>query len=125
MECPLCGHEKTHKHGKMPNGHQRFLCPSCHQTFSEKFDTLYYHRHLPPERIDQVLQAHREGVSLRGISRITGVAYNTVVSIIRAASTKALLVHNSQVREVTTDEVSGDEMWSFVKKTETMLARRN
>ncbi|MBF2002826.1 MAG: IS1 family transposase [Synechococcales cyanobacterium M58_A2018_015] len=32
MECPLCGHSKTHKHGKMPNGHQRYLCPACHQT---------------------------------------------------------------------------------------------
>ncbi|WP_448527577.1 IS1/IS1595 family N-terminal zinc-binding domain-containing protein, partial [Parathermosynechococcus lividus] len=32
MECPLCGHPKAHKHGKMPNGHQRYLCPTCNQT---------------------------------------------------------------------------------------------
>ncbi|OKH28395.1 hypothetical protein NIES1031_03920 [Chroogloeocystis siderophila 5.2 s.c.1] len=35
MECRLCGHAKVHKHGKMPNGHQRYFCPNCKQTFSE------------------------------------------------------------------------------------------
>ena len=76
MECRLCGHAKTHKHGKMPNGHQRYFCPHCKQTFAESFDTLYYYRHVTPEQIDQVLQAHSEGTSLRGVSRISGLAYN-------------------------------------------------
>jgi transposase-like protein len=84
MECRLCGHAKPHKQGKMPNGHQRYFCTHCQQTFAESFDTLYYYRHITPERIDQVLQAHSEGTSLRGISRITGLAYNTVVSILFA-----------------------------------------
>jgi hypothetical protein len=53
---------------------------------------------------------------LRGISRITGLAYNTVVSIVRSSSVRALLVHNEQVEQVETEEVSGDEMWSFVQK---------
>jgi len=116
MECRLCGHAKTHKHGKMPNGHQRYFCLECKQTFSESFDTLYYYRHISPEQIQQVLQAHSEGSSLRGVSRITGLAYNTVVSIVRSASHKAQLVHNVQVEDVTTSEVSADEMWSFVQK---------
>ena len=100
----------------MPNGHQRYLCLGCKQTFSESFDTLYYGRHVSPEQIQQVLQAQSEGTSLRGISRITGLAYNTVVSIVRSASARALLVHNDQVEQVETEEVSGDEMWSFVQK---------
>src|SRR4028119_2403453 len=116
MDCPLCGHAKAHKHGKMPNGHQRYLCPICHQTFSESFDSLYYRRHVSPEQIRQVLQAHSEGSSLRGISRTSGLAYNTVVSIIRAASQQAQLVHNAEVQSVQTEEVSADELWSFVSK---------
>ena len=51
MECPLCGYTKAPKHGLMPNGHQRYLCPACHQTFSESFDSLYYRRHTHPEQI--------------------------------------------------------------------------
>jgi transposase-like protein len=116
MECRLCGHLNTHKHGKAPNGSQRYYCPHCKQTFNERFDTLYYHRHITPEQIRQVLQAHSEGSSLRGISRTTRLAYNTVVSIVRAASQQAQLVHNAEVQSVQTEEVSADELWSFVSK---------
>lgn len=116
MNCPLCGHVKAHKHGLIPNGHQRYLCPACKQTFSENFDTLYYRRHVNAEQIRQVLPAHSEGSSLRGISRTAGLAHNTVVSIVRAASQKAQLVHNAEVQAVQTEEVSADEMWSFVSK---------
>ena len=122
MDCPLCGHAKAHKHGKMPNGHQRYLCPACSQTFSENFDSLYYRRHVSPEQIRQVLQAHSEGSSLRGISRITRLAYNTVVSLVRAASQKAQLVHNAEVQAVETEEVSADELWSFVSKNRNSVA---
>lgn len=50
------------------------------------------------------------------MSRITGLAYNTVVSIVRSSSVQAQLVHNDQVEQVETAEVSGDEMWSFVQR---------
>jgi transposase-like protein len=100
----------------MPNGHQRYQCPACHQTFTESFDSLFYRRHISEEQIRQVLQAHSEGSSLRGISRTTKLAYNTVVSVIRSASQKAQMLHNSAVNNVQTEEVSGDEMWSFVQK---------
>ena len=40
MEYKLCGHPHTHKHGKMPNGHQRYFCLLCKQTFVKTFDTI-------------------------------------------------------------------------------------
>ncbi len=113
MECRLCGCPSTHKHGKAPNGSQRYFCPQCQQTFNERFDTMYYHRHVSEEQIRQVLQAHSEGRSLRGISRTSILAYNTAVSLVRAA---AQLVHNAQVQAVQTEAVSGDELWPFVAK---------
>jgi transposase-like protein len=125
MECVLCGHLRTHKHGKAPNGSQRYYCPECGQTFNERFDTLYYHRHVTPEQIRQVLQAHSEGSSLRGISRTVGLAYNTVVSIVRAAGRQAQLVHNAAVTAVQTEEVSGDELWSFVSKNKSNVKCKN
>lgn len=82
----------------MPKGDQRYFCPACHQTFSENFYSLYYRRHVSPEQIQQVLQAHSEGSSLRGVSRTIGLADNTVVSIVRAASQRAQLVHNAEVQ---------------------------
>ena len=117
MKCKLCGHSTAHKHGTLPNGTPRYRCPSCQKTFTDSFDTLYYRRHVTPEQIRQVLQCHAEGASLRGIARTTGLAYNTVVSLVRAASHKAQQVHNVGVSDVETDAVSADELWSFVKKS--------
>lgn len=86
---------------------------------------MYYHRHVSEEQIRQVLQAHSEGSSLRGISRTSGLAYNTVVSLIRAASQQAQLVHNAQVQAVQTEEVSADELWSFVEKNKSNVSQEN
>ena len=117
MQCKLCGHSKAYKHGTLPSGTQRYRCPSCQKTFTDSFDTLYYRRQFTAEQVRQVLQCHAEGSSLRGIARTTGLAYNTVVSLVRAASHKAQQVHNVGVSDVETDAVSADELWSFVKKS--------
>ncbi len=60
-----------------------------------------------------VLQSHTEGSSLRGISRISGLAYDTVVSIVQAASFFAQMVHNGLVQAVETDAIAADELWSI------------
>lgn len=122
MECPFCEHAKAHKHSKTSKGGQRYRCPNCQQTFTDTLDTLYYRRQLTPAEIETILQAHTEGVSLRGIARLSKRAYNTVVGVVRASSQKALLVHNEEVKAVETKKVIADEMWSFVKKTKPLCA---
>jgi len=116
MPCPLCSHDKTYKHGKTSSGSQRYRCLKCKQTFTDTFDTIYYRRQVSTEKVRIVLQSHSEGTSLRGISRISGMSYNTAVSLIRAASQKAQQVHNAEVQAVDTDAISADELWSFVEK---------
>jgi len=91
----------------------------------ETLDTIYYHRHIDAEQIHLVLQSHSEGVSQRGIARLTGLAYNTVVSIIREASQRAQMLHNQEVKAVDTAEVSSDEMWSFVEKNRRTVYPQN
>ncbi|MBM0743543.1 hypothetical protein JOY44_18315 [Phormidium sp. CLA17] len=80
---------------------------------------------MSEEQIRQVLQAHSEGSSLRGVSRTSGLAYNTVVSLVRAASQQAQLVHNAEVQAVETQEVSADELWSFVAKNKSNVSPVN
>jgi transposase-like protein len=116
MRCRLCSHDKTYKHGKTSSGSQRYRCPNCKQTFTDTFDTIYYRRQTSSEKVRIVLQSHCEGTSLRGISRISGISYNTGVSLIRAASQKAQQVHNAEVQGVDTDAIAADELWSFVEK---------
>lgn len=125
MECPFCEYPKAHKHSKTSARHQRFRCPACRQTFTDTIDTLYYRRQLTPADIESVLQAHAEGVSLRGIARLTKHAYNTVVDVVRAASQKAQMIHNEEVKDVETEQVIADEMWSFVQRSKSNVAQKN
>ena len=117
MDCPFCDHPISHKHGKTSKGSQRYRCASCRRTFTETFDTLYYRRQVTPQQVELILQAHAEGSSLRGISRIGKRAYGTVVDIVRKASYKAQLVHNEEIKDVECAQITADEMWSFVKKS--------
>jgi transposase-like protein len=103
----------------------RYFCRKCRQTFSDTFDTLYYRRQVSEEDVRIVLQSHAEGSSLRGISRISGLAYDTVVSIVHAASEKAQMVHNAQVQSVDTDAIAADELWSFVEKNKNTACPTN
>jgi len=80
--------------------------------FTETFGTLYYRRQVTPEQGEHILQTHAEGTSLRGTSRVNQRAYGTVVSLIHAASQKAQLVHDQEVRDVAFEQVAADEMWS-------------
>ena len=116
MECYLCGHDKTYKHGHTSKGTPRRYCPNCRKTFTETFDTLYYRRKIKSEKIALILQAHSQGTSLRGISRMTNIAYNTVVRIVRVASIKGQMVHNHRVSNIETEKIASDEFWSFVQK---------
>lgn len=124
MNCPFCDYPKFHKHGKTSKGSQRYRCASCRRTFTETFDTLYYRRQVTSEQVEMILQAHAEGSSLRGISRIGKRAYGTVVDIVRAASYKAQLVHNEEVQDIECAQITGDEMWSFVKKSKNDVAQK-
>ena len=133
MDCPFCDHPKTHKHGQTSKGSQRFRCASCGCTFTDTFDTLYYRRQVTPEQVETILQAHAEGSSLRGLSRIGKRAYGTVASIVNAASHKAQQVHNEDVKDVDCDAILQGEAAPTLamkcghssKKTEKRLPRRN
>ena len=125
MKCPLCDHEKSHRHGKTSKGSQRYFCPKCRQTFTDTFDTLYFRRQVSEEDVRIVLQSHAEGSSLRGISRISGLAYDTVANIVQAAAQKAQMVHNAEVQAVDTDGIGADELWSFVEKNKNIVCLTN
>jgi transposase-like protein len=116
MKCPFCEHERVHKHGKTAKGVERFKCPVCNNTFTTTFDTVYYRRQVSETEVHTILQAHREGVSIRGISRISGRSIGTVTQIVRQTSQKAQMVHNQAVSDLEVSTIAADELWSFVEK---------
>jgi len=125
VPCLLCGHHQTHKQGKTRKGSQRYFCPICKQTFTDTFDTIYYRRQLQPEEIHIILQSHCEGSSLRGVARISGRAYGTVINVVRDASQKAQMIHNALVQQVKTIGITADELWSFIQKNKNTVCLEN
>ena len=69
MECPLCGHQKTHNYGKTSNVVKDIILLNAYKLWPSTFDTLYYPRQIEPLKMSMVLKANFEDSSLRGISR--------------------------------------------------------
>jgi len=62
---------------------------------------------------------------LRGVARISGRAYGTVINVVRDASQKAQMIHNALVQQVKTIGITADELWSFIQKNKNTVYREN
>src|SRR4030042_5054053 len=68
---------------------------------------------LSPERKAEVLKALCEGNSIRSTARITGAAINTVVTILKQAGAACLKYQDKCLRNLATQRIECDEIWSF------------
>ncbi len=68
---------------------------------------------LPLEKRVQILSMLCEGSSMRSISRVVDVSFNTVAKLLADAGTACAVYHDETVRSVTAERVQCDEVWSF------------
>ncbi|MEX2451631.1 MAG: IS1 family transposase [Rhodospirillales bacterium] len=68
---------------------------------------------LPLKTRVQILSMLCEGSSMRSISRVTGVSFNTVVKLLTDAGEACAAYHDEHVRGVKSERVQCDEIWSF------------
>ena len=69
---------------------------------------------LSTERRAAVIAALVEGNSLRGTSRLTGVARMTVEKLLRELGAACAAHHDATVRNLKSRRIQADEIWSFV-----------
>lgn len=69
---------------------------------------------LATEKRAQVLGMLVEGMSMRAITRLTGVSINTVSKLLMDAGEAAAAYHDERVRGVESARVQCDDIWSFV-----------
>lgn len=62
----------------------------------------------------QILSMLVEGMSMRSVSRITGVSINTVSKLLVDAGNACAKFHDETVRGVNSQRIQCDEIWSFV-----------
>lgn len=68
---------------------------------------------LPPAKRVMILNGLCEGVSMRAISRMADVSINTVTKLLEEAGETCLALHDELVRDVKSQRVQCDEIWSF------------
>lgn len=68
---------------------------------------------LPLEKRVQILSMLCEGSSMRSVSRVVDVSYNTVAKLLVAAGDVCWVYHDETVRNVKAARIQCDEIWSF------------
>lgn len=68
---------------------------------------------LPLDKRVQILSMLCEGSSMRSISRVVDVSFNTIAKLLADAGTACATYHDATVRNVTAKRVQCDEIWSF------------
>src|SRR5256885_5883272 len=71
---------------------------------------------LSTEKRAAVVSCLVEGNSIRATVRMTGVAKNTVVKLLVDVGTACAAYHDEHVRNVKSQRIQCDEIWSFVAK---------
>lgn len=73
------------------------FCRTCKRYFSERAGTVLEQARLRNDKITALLEHTREGCGIRGTSRLTGVATNTVMRYVRLAGGHARQLHDELV----------------------------
>src|SRR5258708_687250 len=68
---------------------------------------------LPVQKRTQILSLLCEGMSMRAISRVADVSFNTVAKARVDAGTVCAEMHDEMVRGVTASHIECDEIWAF------------
>jgi IS1 family transposase len=69
---------------------------------------------LPLAKRAHILELLCEGMSMRSIERVVGCSINTVDKLLCEAGEAALAYHDKAVRNVRSQRIQCDEIWSFV-----------
>ena len=75
MHCPECGCEHIRKNGHR-RGQQNYICVNCGRQFIEQYKQRGYSDDIKK----LCLKMYVNGMGLRGIERVTGVAHSTVIT---------------------------------------------
>ena len=120
MTCKHCNHvvRRFGTYGKRKI--QRYRCISCKITFSEPAPKVGTH-YTDPEAVSKALAMMLEGMSVRAISRLTGLNKHTILELMKTAAAKASTVLESKVQNIAPRYVQMDELWGYVHTREPNL----
>jgi IS1 family transposase/transposase-like protein len=123
MIVAVCQHEETKKHGKDCNGKQRFRCKLCGQTWIETAPKPLGDMRISMRDATMALGMMLEGMSMRAVSRLTGLDRGTLDNLILIVGENCQALMDS-IQGVKVSNVEADEIWSFIGLKEKQRAMR-
>jgi transposase-like protein/IS1 family transposase len=114
VTCVKCQHQTCKRFGyygkrRVP----RWRCQSCKATFSEPVERLESH-YTDIDTVARALELMMEGVSVRAISRITGLHIGTILELMVSAGHKCQRLLDALVTGIRPNLVQADEIHSIV-----------
>jgi len=109
-------HIHRHSFYKTKSGRRRrYRCKSCGKTFASTTGTPYYRLKKSRKVFDEVAALSVEGVSKSSISRVKGLAWNTVAHWQELASQYAQRFNDKMLRDFPLVELQADELCTYVQ----------
>lgn len=123
MTCLKCQHGVAKRFGTYGRLRiQRYRCNSCRATFTQPRRKPLGRHSIELSKAVQVLALLTEGMSIRAISRTTGVHKTTILALLLTVGKKCQRVFDDTVRNLKPRFVQADELWSFVHTKEARLS---
>ena len=118
MTCIRCNHSTAKRFGTYGKRRvQRWRCNSCHATFADPSTAKPLGSHYTsPEAASRAFALMLEGMSIRAISRITGLHKQTILSLMNTAAANVTRRMDVHMRGIHARYVQSDEIWCFVGK---------
>ena len=123
MNCPTCQNE-ARKFGRDRRGNQRYQCLTCRLTFTDLPARPLDEMRIPLDKALDVLGLLTEGMSIRASSRRTGVAKDTIISLLVCVGDKCEEFLGVRLQDVPAKNVQADEIWGWVKMKEKVRVKR-
>lgn len=109
-----CQHKHRAKDGKDRKGNQRWKCRDCRVTFACNEERPLGKMRIDIEKATLVLNLLLEGMSIRAVSRITGMKRDTIGDLIVLVGEACDKFLEKTVVGVVTKYAQLDELWDFV-----------
>jgi transposase-like protein len=95
---------------------RKYICHSCGKMFCDRTNTAFYDLRTSNDKVVQALEMSISGMSLRKIGGILKVKPSTVGKWISRAAEHSQKVDEVVMKDVVTERVEMDELWTFVEK---------
>jgi transposase-like protein/IS1 family transposase len=119
MTCKRCHHQNVKKFGVYGRKRvQRYRCRDCSATFSEPASRPLGSHTIEFDKAVQIVRLLMEGVTIRGISRLTGVHKSTIMALSVTIGQKCLELLDSRIKDIRPRYVQADELHTFVHTKE-------